>query len=123
MGVGEKTVVVAGSTLVKILVVSSTDGILVVSSTDGILPVSSTNGILTVSSTDGILTVSSTEVVSSTDGLKIIMDEKSVVLMVKKLEDTMVVAGLGVMGMEEVGMTGGFSRMSSIAAFMGPAIE
>lgn len=58
-------------------------------------------------------------VVSSIDGL-MDMEGKGVVLIVKKLEDTMVVVGLG---MEEVVMTGGFSRKSSISAFIGPAME
>lgn len=61
-------------------------------------------------------------VVSSTDGVMDV-DRKGVVLMVKKLEDTIVVVGLGVMGTEEVVMSGGFSRKSSISAFIGPAME
>lgn len=80
MGVGEKTTVVVRGTLVKTLVVSSTDGLMD-------------------------------------------MDGRGVMLMVKKLEDTMVVVGLGVTGIEEVVMTGGFSRKSSILAFIGPAME
>lgn len=60
-------------------------------------------------------------VVSSTDGVMDV-DGKDV-LMVKKLEDIIVVVGLGVMGTEEVVMSGGFSRKSSISAFIGPAME